>query len=214
MTISNQQIGLQSNFNRAFTTGSSDYSGSELNPFSQLDENLDSEPIPFIQSDENMDVLGITDDGQNVLLLSLAERTDDSGNRTSSIFWADIYDVQDESLVRIDAIFNENNPENEVYQNQLITPWVEYDDLRFQSWPGVYDLTTGELFFDASEAFDDRDMYTEILPYGENWLVGSYYSLGFINEYGLFMAPYHFPDEIVGAYEEDGSYVVSQPMEP
>jgi hypothetical protein len=199
LTISNQQIGLKPNFFRSFVISSSS-TISDLNP--------------FIQSDENMDVLGIRDDGQVVLLLSLYERTDDSGNRTSSIFLADFYDVQDESLVRIDTIFNTNNPENEVYQNQLVTTWVEYDDFHFQSWPGVYDLTTGELFFDASEAFDDRDMYTEILPYGENWLVGSYYGIGFINEYGLFMAPYHFPDEIVGAYEEDGSYVVSQPMEP
>ena len=199
MTISNDQIGIRPSFYRAIGI-SSQNSGTGRNIFTQ--------------SDENLDVLGLTEDGQKALFMSLMEQTDKLGNRISEIFWVDIYDVQEETLSKIDTEFNKVTSGNQHYRNQLVTALVSNGEILPPSLPGVYDLATGEMLFYSSDAYDTNDMDTAILPYGENWLVECYFGIGFVNENGFFMATYYFPDEIIEAYGDLGLYVVSQPMEP
>ncbi len=56
-------------------------------------------------------------------------------------------------------------------------------------------------------------MFTEIVPYGENWLVKNFYGVGFVNQHGLFLQAYYFPEVMVEAFK-DGTYILTQPMEP
>jgi hypothetical protein len=135
---------------------------------------------------------------------------------TDTVSWIEIYDQEGDWPEYIgDYPSNFISPEKIFYRNQMVTSYkyVE-EEMREPLFPGVYDLETGSRLFDSTIVFGDPIMPTEILPYGEDWLVGSYYGLGLVNQTGNHLVTEYFPDEIVETYGDLGLYVVSQPMEP
>ena len=198
-SVSNQQFNIDFNFNRVV----------------EIDEvSNDSDVYMFTQSDEPPIVQGVTDDGSIAYIQSTLKYASDEGGE-SSLYWMEMYDQQADGPVHLELPLNFRYPEKNFYQNHLITNWFYFErENRMVLWPGVYDLETGELLFDSIRVFDNERTFTEILPYGENWLVGCFYGLGFVNDEGHFMKTFYFPDEVVADYPNDGLYVVTQPMEP
>lgn len=170
----------------------------------------------YIQSDEALVVLGMTDDGQKILIQSALERWDDLGELISVMDWVEVYDKSVETPTHVEMPFNLNDLDNDnhIYQNYLITNW-RYNEgqTRFPIWPGVFDLETGEMLFGTFDVYGTADYYTEIQPYGEDWLVKSFYGVGFVNQYGIYLTTYDFPEEFANAFE-DATYKLTQPMEP
>lgn len=198
-SVTNQQIQLNFDFERTLVLS---------------DSSVNSAPKFYTQSDEALTVFGITDDGEKILIQSLMEQKDDLGNPTDVLFWVELYDKQDERLTHIEMPLNASDPNNYIYQDYLITNWQFFEgETRYPIWPGVFDLKTGELLFDSTKVYGTTSMFTEIVPYGENWLVKSFYGVGFVNQHGLFLQVYYYPEEIVEAFE-DGTYTLTQPMEP
>lgn len=200
MTVSDQQITLNYEFRRSFVMSSSA---------------AGSEPLFYELSQDYLDVLGMTDDGEKIFLQSSLVGTDQAGNVIDDMLWAELYDTQDEEPVQVETTSNLASQKNRFYQGYLITPWLYYEgESRDPIWPGVYDLRTGDLVFDSTDFLGDIDYYTEILPYGENWLVGCYYRVNLVNQNGFQMNTYYFTEEIIDAFIDPGSYTVTQPMEP
>jgi len=200
LTVSDQQIIMNYEFRRSLYMGNSA---------------VGSEPLFYELSQDYLDVLGITDDGEKIFLQSSFAGSDQAGNVIEDMLLAEIYDIQDEEPVQVEMAVEINRRENRIYQDHLITPWLYYEgESRYPVWPAVYDLKTGEKLFDSSKIFSYDDYYTEILPFGENWLVGCFYGVSFVNQYGLQMTAYYFTEEIVDAFIDAGSYTVTQPMEP
>ena len=167
----------------------------------------------FEISQENIEVLGLSEDGKSIFLQYYVANWDDLGNYVDGYLLGHVYNEDDETPVMFDNRAYPNRGGVWFSGNYLITRW-EYFQVYSAFWPRVYSLETGEEVFNALDAFDDRVLFTRILPYGENWLVGSYYGLAFFNEFGIYMETTYFPDEMIEAYSGDGLYVVSQPMEP
>jgi hypothetical protein len=167
----------------------------------------------FEISQDYIDVLGMTEDGKSIFLQYYVASWDAQGNFVDGFLLAHVYNEDDETPVMFNNRKYLNRGEIWFSGNYLITNW-EYFQVNSAIWPRVYSLETGEEVFNALDVFDDRVLFTRIMPYGEYWLVGSYYALAFFNEFGIIMDTYYFPDEMIEAYSGDGQYVVSQPMEP
>jgi hypothetical protein len=167
----------------------------------------------FEISQDYIDVLGMTEDGKSIFLQYYVASWDAQGNFVDGFLLAHVYNEYDETPVMFNNRTYLNREEIWFSGNYLITNW-EYFQVNSAIWPRVYSLETAEELFNALDGFDDRVMFTRIFPYGENWLVGSYYALAFFNEFGINMDTYYFPDEMIEAYSDDGQYIVSQLMEP
>ena len=204
--VTSQQIQLNYNFGRTYAFGSGDYGAGYASPEADI----------YTQSDEALVVLGMTDDGQKILIQSALERWDDLGELISVRDWVEVYDKSTETPTHVETPFNLNDLDNHnhIYQNHLITNW-RYNEgrTRFPIWPGVFDLETGELLFNTFDVYGTADYYTEIQPYGEDWLLKSFYGVGFLNQHGIYFTTYNFPAELANAFE-DATYKLTQPMEP
>ena len=175
-----------------------------------------SEANMYDQFDGPLDVLGITGDAGKVIIRTLMEKRDDEGNLTDTVSWIEMYDQEADWPEYIGEYpSNVTSPEKIFYHNQMITMYrYAEEEMREPLLPGVYDLETVYLLFDSAEVFGNTEMHTEILPYGDDWLVGCYYGLGLVTQTGNHLITEYFPDEIVETYGDVGLYVVSQPMEP
>jgi hypothetical protein len=201
LTMANVQVNFDLQFGRRFVP-SHNVAYTNANAYDQFDGPLD--------------VLGMPDGAGKVIIRTLMEKRDDEGNLTDTVSWIEIYDQEGDWPEYIgDYPSNFISPEKIFYRNQMVTSYkyVE-EEMREPLFPGVYDLETGSRLFDSTIVFGDPIMPTEILPYGEDWLVGSYYGLGLVNQTGNHLVTEYFPDEIVETYGDLGLYVVSQPMEP
>ena len=200
LTVSDQQIIMNYEFRRSFYMGNSA---------------AGSEPLYYELSQDYLEVLGMTDDGEKIFLQSSLVGTDQAGNVMDDMLWAEIYDQKGEEPVQVEMAVEISRRGNRIYQDHLITPWLYYEgESPDPILPAVYDLGTGDLVFDSDIVFGSSEYYTEILPYGDNWLVGSLFSVSLINEFGFPMDTYYFTDEIIDAFIDPGSYTVTQPMEP
>jgi hypothetical protein len=201
LTIVNEQARFDLQFGRRFIP-SNHVAYSEANMYDQFDGPLD--------------VLGMPDDTKKVIIRTLMEKRDDEGDLTDTVSWIEIYEQGGDWPEYIgDYPSNFISSEKIFYRNQMVTlyKYVE-EEMREPLFPGVYDLEMGLRLFDSTIVFGDPVMPVVILPYGEDWLVGSYYGLGLVNQTGNHIITEYFPDEIVEAYGDVGLYVVSQPMEP
>jgi hypothetical protein len=200
LTVSDHRIMMNYEFRRTFGISSSA---------------AGSDPLFYEMSQNYLDVLGITDDGEKIFLQSSLIGLDQAGNVMDEMLWVELYDTQDEEPVQVKTASNLSSQQNRFYQSYLITPWLYYEgESPDPIWPAVYDLRTGDMVFDSNIVYGTSDYYTEILPYGDNWLVGFLYGVTLINSYGFSLDAYYFTEEIIDAFVDPGTYTVTQPMEP
>ena len=201
-TVTEQQNSIDFDFNRTVTMTYTYHS--------------DERVITYTQSAEPPDVLGMTDDGEIVYLLSDLVYTSNEG-RTSTTPLIEMYGQQEYGPVQLEVPINFRYPRKEklFYHNHLITSWSHMMTGSYNpTWPGVYDLETGELLFDSTNTVGDNRDFAAILPFGENWLVKGDYGVGYINEHGYPLNIYYFDDFDFEIISDGGYYTVTQPMEP
>ncbi len=172
-----------------------------------------STPNIYELGQEYLDVLGMTDDGEQIFLEYTILSKDDLGNVVAGKLWGEIATTRDEIPVHIDLDSYLPRSGTWIYREHFITLWENLGGYR-RLWPDVYDIRTGELLFESANTLGQERIYSEILPYQENWLVILNYGASFMNEYGFYMMTYYWPDEILEAFTKDGLSTISQPMEP
>jgi hypothetical protein len=170
----------------------------------------------YAQAEGDLDVIGMTDSGDKAVLQSTLQKRNEEGQITTSIAWVELFDQQAEFPEYLGEFpINVDNPEKSFYQNHFITVWLYFEqETPVPRFPGVYDLETGLLLFDSTNVFGNTRMPAVILPYGDDWLAGCYYGLGFVDGGGHFLKTEYFPIEIIETYGDVERYVVTQPMEP
>ena len=168
------------------------------------------------QVDGPLDILGLTDDADQVFTRTLMVQWDEEGEISSQVSWVDMY-IKGADWPTHNRYLSDNVaiPEKDFYHNQMITTyWDTQEDRRAPFFPGVYDLETGDLLFNTEELLGQIDVDNEILPYDGRWLVGWFDGLAIVNGKGYPLNIYTFPEDIIVAYGDDLSYVVTQLMEP
>lgn len=209
LTITDQQLVMAFDFRAKFYMN--DYGSSTTANLYELGQ-------------DTLDVLGMTDDGEQIFLEYYIVSKDDLGNWIDGKLWGAIATPRDEMPVHFDLDSYLPRSGTWIYREHFIMLWENLGGYR-RLWPAVYDIRTGELLFESANTLGQERIYSEILPYQENWLVLANYGVSIMNEYGYLIYEYNFPDEIIEAsYNETrilgtselgySVYTITQPMEP
>ncbi|MBG0786288.1 MAG: hypothetical protein H0S79_14420 [Anaerolineaceae bacterium] len=183
-----------------------------------------SSPYVYQLGQDTLEVLGMTDDGEQIFLQHYIVSMDDLGNWVDGKLWGRIATPRDEMPIYFELDSSLVRAGNWLSDEHLITPWVFIGGYT-RLWPEVFDIRTGELLFVSVNSLGQERVFTVILPYRDNWLAMANYGVSILNEFGYIMKEYYFPDEIIEALSYEGGHVgingmeyilctISQPMEP
>lgn len=173
---------------------------------------------------DTLEVLGMSDDGEQIFLQHYVVSLDNTGNWVDGKLWGRIATPRDEMPIYFELYSSRVRSGSWFYDEHLITKWMHLGGYN-RLWPEVFDIRTGELLFISVNTLGQERVFTVIQPYRENWLAMANYGVSILNEYGYNVKDYYFPDEIIETYlGEDGDsitnglgyvlYTITQPMEP
>ena len=161
---------------------------------------------------ETIGVLGVSHDLEAIYLYSAFQLISDDGDQV--VYQTEDYDVANAITRMMGWNVDEINDKNRFYHNYLITAFDKDENSQTQSWPSIYDLDMGVLYFDTYQLDTLDDGINFILPYGDNWIVGYSSGLQYVWGKGNVIWTYTFPEKVTASMGSDSFYTITQPMEP